>query len=248
MEDDIRIQDLFFGYTRQPVLENVNLAVSSKEFTSIVGPNGGGKTTLLKLILGLIRPDKGRIQVLGDCPEKVRRHIGYMPQHAHLDTRFPATVQDVVLMGRLSAKKFWFGKEDRTRAVEALEKVDMADHRHSGFNALSGGQKQRALIARALCTRPRMLILDEPTANVDHETGESLFSILSELNSRMTILLVSHDIGLVSKYVKHVICVNRQVVTHPTTVLEGALINEIYNGEFKIVRHDRLQKEGNCRV
>lgn len=133
----------------------------------------------------------------------------------------------------LSGKKFWFGKKDRTIALEALEKVDMANYRNSGFNTLSGGQKQRVLIARALCTRPRMLILDEPTANVDHETGESLFSILSELNREMTILLVSHDIGLVSKYVKHVICVNRQVVTHPTAKLEGALIKDIY----KIQRH-----------
>ena len=250
MEDAIRIRDLFFGYTRQPVLENVNLRVSSKEFASIVGPNGGGKTTLLKLILGLIRPGgRGHIQVLGGLPAKMRHHIGYMPQYAPLDMQFPATVKDVVLMGRLSRKKFWFGKKDRASALEALEKVDMADYRNSGFNALSGGQKQRVLIARALCTQPKMLILDEPTANVDYETGESLFSILSELNRDMTILIVSHDIGLVSKYVKHVICVNRKVVTHPTVGLEGALINDIYNGEFNIVRHDhRCERDGgDCR-
>ncbi|WDP91516.1 MAG: ABC transporter ATP-binding protein [Desulfobacter sp.] len=249
MENDIRIKDLFFGYTRQPALENVNLSVSSKEFASIVGPNGGGKTTLLKLILGLIRPNNGIIEVLGGSPEKVRHHIGYMPQYAHLDMRFPATVKDVVLMGRLSGKKFWFGKKDSAKAMQALEKVDMAGYRNSGFNALSGGQKQRVLIARALCTRPRILLLDEPTANVDHETGESLFSILSELNHEMTILLVSHDIGLVSKYVKHVICVNRQVVTHPTAALEGGLIKDIYNGEFKLVRHDRrcIEEGGYCR-
>lgn len=249
MEDDIRIKELSFGYTRQPILENVNLNVSSKEFASIVGPNGGGKTTLLKLILGLLQPARGHIQVLGGTPEKVRHHIGYMPQHAYLDMQFPATVQDVVLMGRLSGKKFWFWKKDRASTLKALEKVDMADYINSGFSALSGGQKQRVLIARALCTQPRMLILDEPTANVDNETGETLFSILSELNREMTILLVSHDIGLVSKYVKHVICVNRQVVTHPTAKLEGALIKDIYDGEFKLVRHDRrcIQEGGKSR-
>jgi len=244
MEIDLDLKDVSFSYTGQPVLQRVTIQIRSREFASIVGPNGGGKTTLLKLILGLIRPDKGKITVLGNPPEAARERIGYMPQYTHLDLAFPATVMDVVLMGRLKKKRFWFRARDRQIALEALEKVDMAGFRHIGFNALSGGQRQRVLIARALCSQPDILLLDEPTANIDNETEENLFSILKELNRKMTILLVSHDLGFVSKYVKSVICVNKTVVIHPTTDMEGHMIQDIYDGDLKMVRHDHRCSEG----
>ena len=240
MKADISLTDVSFRYNRQPIVENATLCVRTGEFAAIVGPNGGGKTTLLKLMLGLIRQDKGVIKVLGGHPEQARGRIGYMPQYAHLDMNFPATVMDVVLMGRLERRKFRFNREDRRQAVEALEKVDMAGFTRTGFNELSGGQKQRVLIARALCSLPKILLLDEPTANVDHETGEHLFSILGALNREMTVLLVSHDLGVVSKHVKNVICVNRRVVVHPATNLEGLMIKDIYNTDLKLVRHDHL--------
>ncbi len=235
---DICIENVSFSYSERKILENVNLEIHQKDFASIVGPNGGGKTTLLKLLLGLIKPDEGKIHILGKQPDRMRHRIGYMPQYAHLDSDFPATVMDVVLMGRLAKKKFWFTKNDRTEALTAIEEVDMLDFSKVGFNNLSGGQKQRILIARALCSQPDILLLDEPTANVDHQTEENLFSILQKLNSKMTILLVSHDLGFVSKYVKSVICVNHKVVIHPTTDLNGAIIKDIYHGDFKMVRHD----------
>lgn len=247
MAPHIRLKNLSFSYSRQPILEDVSLDIRPKEFASIVGPNGGGKTTLLKLVLGLIRQDKGEILVLGGHPEQAREQIGYMPQYAHLDMNFPATVMDVVLMGRLKKNTLWFNKKDRRQALDALDKVDMASFGKTGFNALSGGQRQRVLIARALCSRPKILLLDEPTANVDHETEENLFSILKDLNRDMTILLVSHDLGFVSKYVKSVICVNRKVVIHPTTHMEGLMIKDIYFGDLKMVRHDhRCSEEGHC--
>jgi zinc transport system ATP-binding protein len=235
---DITLKNVSFAYKQRFILEDVNLLIEQGEFASIVGPNGGGKTTLLKLILGLIRPDKGMVRIFDSPPENMRHRIGYMPQYAHLDTDFPATVMDVVLMGRLSKTTLWFSKKDRTEALTAIDEVGMAAFAHAGFNELSGGQKQRILIARALCSRPDILLLDEPTANVDHQTEENLFSILQKLNSKMTILLVSHDLGFVSKYVKSVICVNRQVVIHPTTLMDGALIKDIYHGDLKMVRHD----------
>ncbi|MCG8564633.1 MAG: ABC transporter ATP-binding protein [Desulfobacterales bacterium] len=244
LERDIVLNNLSFSYTTLPILEEVNLLVRHGEFASIVGPNGGGKTTLLKLILGLLTPDRGEIQVMGESPEKMRRHMGYMPQYAHLDMNFPASVMDVALMGRLGKFTFRYSRADRKMAMEALDRVDMVDFKTHGFHQLSGGQKQRVLIARALCSQPRLLLLDEPTANVDHETEENLFTILKELNRDMTILLVSHDLGFVSQYVKSVICVNRQVVIHPTTHLQGQLINEIYNGDYKMVRHDHRCSEG----
>ena len=247
MEADISLNHVTFAYHRQPILEDVSLTVPEKEFACVVGPNGGGKTTLLKLILGLIQPDEGQIQVLGTTPEKARNRMGYMPQYAHLDMNFPATVLDVVLMGRLKQSVFWFSAKDRDRAMDAIETVGMTSYAHAGFNTLSGGQRQRVLIARALCSRPKILLLDEPTANVDHETEENLFTILTSLNREMTILVVSHDLGFVSKYVKTVICVNRRLVIHPTTVMNGTMIQDIYYGDLKMVRHDhRCSEEGHC--
>lgn len=237
-DPEIILNNISFAYKQRNILENVNLAIQKGEFASIVGPNGGGKTTLLKLILGLIRPDMGDIRISGQSPDKARQKIGYMPQYAHLDMDFPAIVMDVVLMGRLSKSKLWFSKNDKARAVEAVDEIGMADFINTGFNELSGGQKQRILIARALCSSPDILLLDEPTANLDIQTEENLFSILQKLNSKMTVLLVSHDLGFVSKYVKSVICVNRRVVVHPTTEINGAVIKDIYRGDLKMVRHD----------
>ncbi|MFH2092766.1 MAG: ABC transporter ATP-binding protein [Pseudomonadota bacterium] len=244
-DHEIFLNNVSFAYKERNVLKDVTLSIKKGEFASIVGPNGGGKTTLLKLILGLIKPDRGQILILGKSPETARQKIGYMPQYAHLDMDFPATAMDVVLMGRLVKNRFWFSKQDREKALSAMNQVGMSDFLNTGFNELSGGQKQRILIARALCTSPDMLLLDEPTANVDHETEENLFSILQDLNSKMTILVVSHDLGFVSKYVKSVICVNREVVIHPTTMINGTMIKDIYHGDLKMVRHDhRCSEEG----
>ncbi|MBA3009051.1 MAG: ABC transporter ATP-binding protein [Proteobacteria bacterium] len=243
----IILENVSFSYHKRRILEDVTLGVTNKEFASIVGPNGGGKTTLLKLILGLLQPDTGKILVFGQPPEQAREKIGYMPQFSHLDMNFPATVLDVVLMGRLTRKKLWFSKQDRQMARTAIDEVDLAAFANTGFCELSGGQKQRVLIARALCSNPSILLLDEPTANVDHETELNLFSILKKLNTDMTILLVSHDLGFVSQYVKSVICVNRRVVIHPTTLMDGGLIKDIYNDDLKMVRHDhRCSEGGHC--
>ncbi len=246
-DHDIILENVSFAYKQAHILEDVTLFIHKGEFASIVGPNGGGKTTLLKLILGLLKPDKGKISIFGKPPDNVRQQIGYMPQYAHLDMDFPATVMDVVLMGRLTGTSLWFSKKDRAEALSAIDEVGMTNFAKTGFNALSGGQKQRILIARALCSRPEILLLDEPTANVDHETEVNLFSILQTLNDKMTILVVSHDLGFVSKYVKSVICVNRKVVIHPTTLMNGMLIQDIYHGDLKMVRHDhRCSEEGHC--
>jgi len=244
-DHDIILENVSFAYKQSNILEDVTLFIHKGEFASIVGPNGGGKTTLLKLILGLLKPDKGKISIFGKPPEQARQKIGYMPQYAPLDMNFPATVMDVVLMGRLAKKTLWFSTKDRSEALTAIDEVGMDGFAGTGFNELSGGQRQRILIARALCSRPAILLLDEPTANVDHETEINLFSILQTLNSKMTILVVSHDLGFVSKYVKSVICVNRKVVIHPTTLMNGMLIKDIYHGDLKMVRHDhRCSEEG----
>lgn len=241
---DIIMENLSFAYDKKPVLENVDLKISHGEFASIVGPNGGGKTTLLKIILGLLKPDKGEIKIFGGAPQKARARMGYMPQYAHLDPQFPVTVADVVLMGRLRRNMGWrYLKKDRKTVEECLAEVNLAEHINDMFSELSGGQRQRVLIARALSSKPDLLLLDEPTANIDPEGEESLFETLADLNKRMTILLVSHDIGFVSQVVKSVICVNRRVLVHPTSRINGTIIKDIYGGDFDMIRHDHRCSE-----
>ena len=243
-QPDIEINNLAFSYDTVPVLEDVNLKVKHGEFATIVGPNGGGKTTLLMLLLGILKPVQGKIAVLGSTPEKARLRVGYMPQHADLDPQFPVTVMDVVLLGRLG-RRFGgrYSKEDRQLALKALAEVQLESMVRTAFSTLSGGQKQRALIARALCCNPEMLLLDEPTANIDPEVEENLLTILQELNQRMTILLVSHDMGFVSRVVKSVICVNRRVLIHPTSRVDGTLIKDVYGDDYCMVRHDHRCSE-----
>jgi len=235
----VDIKNASFAYQQKKVLKDVNLSVPRGDFATIVGPNGGGKTTLLKLLLGLLKPNSGTIKIFGKPPEKNRYKIGYMPQYSHLDMQFPVTVMDVALMGRLG-KRRWdrYSTLDRDAASAALGEVKMDTFKKTHFNALSGGQKQRVLIARALCSEPELLLLDEPTSNIDQESEKDLYNILKRLNQRMTILLVSHDLGFTSQVVKSVICVNRQVVIHPTTTIDGTMIKDIYGGDLKMIRHD----------
>jgi len=243
----ITLEKVSFSYNDLPALEDVTLTVHERDFISIVGPNAGGKTTLLKLILGLLKPSSGTIRVFGQPPGKVRSRIGYMPQHASLDPLFPVSVLDVVLMGRLGNGKDlgFYRRADKEAAADALRNVELYEIRNCSFSDLSGGQRQRVLIARALVSDPELLLLDEPTANVDAVVETELYEILNKLNEKMTVALVTHDLGFVSRYVKSVACVNRRVVVHPTSEITGEMINEIYGCDVHMVRHDhRCSEEG----
>jgi zinc transport system ATP-binding protein len=222
------------------VLETVNLDIPPGSFTSLVGPNGGGKTTLFKIILGLLKPNEGSIQVLGEAPGKASQRIGYVPQHINYDRLFPISVLQVVLMGRITRIGRRYSQEDRRIACEALEEMDLGRYALLPFSSLSGGQQQRVLIARALCSQPEMLLMDEPTANIDKVVENKLFDILKLLNKRMTILIISHDLGFVSSFVDQVICVNRTVAEHPTTSITGEVIQNLYDSDVHIVRHDHV--------
>ncbi|MCL7489085.1 MAG: ABC transporter ATP-binding protein [Desulfobulbaceae bacterium] len=235
-----------FSYNGEPVLIDVNLQVQEREIIGIVGPNGGGKTTLLRLILGLIKPDRGEILVFGDTPARSSHRLGYVPQHMQFDHRFPVAALDVVLMGLTG--KTGFGPFSRTQAAaaeEALDAVSLLQYRKKPFAELSGGQRQRVLIARALATSPDMLLFDEPTANVDTSAGEQLYEILDRLNQTMTILVVSHDIGFVNHHISSVVCVNHRVRVHPTSDLTGRNIVDLYGHDMALIRHDhRCSGEG----
>jgi len=241
----ISLHDVTFSYGGEPVLEDVNLSVGEREAVCIVGPNGGGKTTLVKLILGLLTPQRGEVRVFGQPPRRARLRAGYMPQHIQHDPQFPVTVMDIVLMGRLGQGGWggvlgWHGRADRRAALDALAQVDMEGIERRPFAALSGGQRQRVLIARALACKPELLLLDEPTSNVDSLVEAKLLDLLRELNRRMTIVMVSHDLGFVSGLVEKVICVNRRVVIHPTSQMTGQAIRDIYGGEVRMVRHNEF--------
>jgi len=237
--DVVKVSHVSFSYDGIPVLEDVHFTIQERSFISIVGPNAGGKTTLLKLMLGLLRPSQGTIEVLGMPPEKARTRIGYMPQQVQLDLQFPVSVLDVVLMGRLGqgGRIGPYSRADRAIALDALRKLEMQDLAGRPFMALSGGQRQRVLIARALASEPQMLFLDEPTANVDMVVETELFELLHEMSKTVTVVVVSHDLGFVSQYVQSVVCVNRRVLVHPTATVTGEVIRDLYLSDVCMVRH-----------
>ncbi len=242
----IQCTDLDFAFTSRPLLRRVNISVPEGDFVCVVGPNGSGKTTLLRLALGLIKPDRGSIEVFGQSPHLSRGRIGYVPQNPKLDPLFPVSALDVVLMGRLGKTRsfgFWRGK-DKKAATESLAEVGLADRRDDHFASLSGGQKQRVLIARALAGEPDLLLLDEPTAGLDAHVEEDFYRLLQELNKKRTIVLVSHDLGFVSGFVKSVICVGHDVVIHPTSAITGEVIADLYGSDMRLVRHDHRCSDG----
>jgi zinc transport system ATP-binding protein len=209
----LSIENLNFLYDTSTVLEQVNLSIEEGEFVGIFGPNGGGKTTLLKLILGLLRPQQGNISLFGLPPEEARQFIGYVPQTIRFDRDFPIDVEGVVQMGALN-KMNWLGcypAQVKEQVAAALDKVKLSHKAKAPFGTLSGGEAQRALIARAILDAPRMLILDEPTANIDPQGQRSIHELLSELNQSMTILMVTHDLQTIIDKVGVLLCVQRSV-------------------------------------
>jgi zinc transport system ATP-binding protein len=243
----IEIEDLTFSFGVAPVVEGVDLQVAAGEFLGIVGPNAGGKSTLLKLILGLLEPQSGRVLVLGKRPPAATRQLGYVPQYPSFPRDFPITVAQAVLLGRIGcrSRSGWLGvltpgrvrKADRQSVLEALEEVEAADLSRRQIGRLSGGQLQRVLLARALVSDPAVLILDEPTANIDLRLESDIFDLLKRLNQRMTILVVSHDVGFISSYVTRVACINRTLVCHRTDEINGQVIQQLYGEHVRMVAH-----------
>jgi zinc transport system ATP-binding protein len=245
----VQIRDLTFGYDANIVIEDADFDIDAGEFVSLVGPNGGGKTTLLRLMLGLLRPQRGSIRMFGKSPEAGRRRIGYMPQYVHLDPSFPVTVMDVALMGRLGCAGFAgpYRRADREAALQALREVECHKLAHRPFSDLSGGQRQRVLIARALASDPELLMLDEPTSNLDPAVQDDFYELLHRLNERMTVILVSHDVAFVSRHVNKIVCVNRTVALHSASAIEGEFIAQLYgDAGVSMVRHDHGHDHGHA--
>lgn len=205
----ITAKNVSFAYNKAYVLEDASFAIAEKESIAIFGPNGGGKTTLLYLLMGFITPTKGKIEVFGLTPKEGRKYIGWVPQSFHYDPSFPISVFEVVLMGRLSQSPFFGGysKDDQKAAEAALEQVEMLKFKNAPFSELSGGEAQRVLIARALVRKPKLLLLDEPTSSVDVKAEEKIYAFLETLKKEMTIVMVTHDLKIATTNVDRVFCV-----------------------------------------
>ena len=203
----ITIKNLTFKYNSEIILDNINLEIKKNDYIALIGPNGGGKTTLIKLILGFLKPTNGEIKV-------ATKKIGYVPQYTNFSLDIPITVFDVVLQGRLKKYKFFYNKEDKQKAIEKLKLVNMLDFKDKKISDLSGGQRQRVLIARALVSEPEILILDEPTSAIDIKGQKEIYEILKNL--KMTKLIISHDINILLEGVNKVAWISKTLVLHNT--------------------------------
>ena len=240
----IEISNLSFSYGKKEILKNANLTIERSDFAYIVGRNGSGKSTLVKLILGLLPYSAGRIKIFGLPPYKGRRLIGYTPQHMQFDPQFPATVREVIMMGRMAGYRLFYNKEDHFITDQIMEKMELSELQHQEFSALSGGQRQRTLIARALATKPGLLLLDEPTANIDEYSEQQLFKTLSELNKELPIIMVSHDLYFTQEVVNKVICLHtKDIQTHRTSGIPLFIREQLQLGNFKKIEHSPCCQE-----
>ncbi len=236
----LSVQGLTVRYGSMVALRDVDLTIMEGEYLGIIGPNGGGKTTFLKALLGLVPFDSGSIRIFNKKPRETGKLIGYVPQVSSLDKAFPITLYQVVLTGRLGSKLSWFhqySKEDRIKADEALEQVGIEKLKDRQISELSGGEFQRMLIARALTVEPKLLLLDEPTASVDAQSREKIFSLLHDLNDKMTIVLVTHDLLAVSSYVKTLACINEKLIYHGGKEIDEQVVEHLYGCPIDLIAH-----------
>lgn len=234
MQNDISINHLFFSYDGTTVLEDINLQYNHKEFLAIIGPNGGGKSTLLKVMIGLLQPTLGEVLLFGKKPLYVSHEIAYVPQDTIANKDFPIKVLDVVLMGRLQKATSFapYSKEDYAMAYAMLEKVGMKGFEHQKINALSGGQRQRVFIARALACEAKILFLDEPTASIDTAGQMEIFKLLKTLNETVGIVIISHDINVALNYATKVAHINKTLYIHDVTTASPTPAFQKTTGHF----------------
>jgi len=224
----------------QTVLEDISLTVNEREFYAIIGPNGGGKTTLIKLMLGLIHPQKGIIRIFGRAPGENRKMLGYVPQFHTFDFHYPITLKEMVISGRLGNKNRVFTrytKEDHYITEEVLSTLGISDLSEREISALSGGERQRAIIARALVSEPQVLLLDEPTVYVDAPTEQQFYHILNSLREKMAVVLVTHDIGVVSDHATKVACLNRRLYYHDSGEITDDMLTSAYQCPVELIAH-----------
>jgi len=237
----LELKGVHAGYNGKVVVEDVNLAICPGDFIGMIGPNGGGKTTLLKIILGLMTPIKGRIVYSFAKHKHTRNHIGYLPQLTLFDHKFPITVEDVVLGGLVAQRGLFhsFSKQDRDKVANVMEQMNVRYLRNRPAGELSGGQLQRTFLARALVSSPEILLLDEPDTFVDAAFAGSFYELLKEINRDVAIVLVTHDLGMISSYVKTIACVSGRLHYHHSGELTQEVLDE-YNCPIELITHGKV--------
>lgn len=228
------------NYGNINALHDINLSVEQGDFMGIIGPNGGGKTTLLKVILGLVNPSAGEVRVFGCEPRNACKQIGYVPQTAAINRNFPISVRDVVLMGCMAGQRAFFHRysNDDLKLVDYyLTRLEIFELAGRQIGQLSGGQLQRVLIARALVVKPRLLLLDEPTASLDSPSSSQIYAILKELNKEVSILIVTHDTMAVSSYVKSIACINHTLYYHGEPNISSEIVMQVYGCPVELIAH-----------
>jgi zinc transport system ATP-binding protein len=235
----VEVRDVTFGYGREVVLDHVSLTIEPRDFLAVIGPNGGGKTTLLKAILGLVHPWSGEVLFRLPSGSDPRGRLGYVPQFSTFDRDFPLRIDEMVLMGRLGRRSVLrpYSREDRAAAGRAIERLGLAGVARSHASEVSGGQLQRALIARALVSEPEILFLDEPTASIDAESRETLRELLEDLNRAIPIVVVTHDVTSLAPMVQRIACINRKLFYHGGPELSLEVMEEVYGCPVELVTH-----------
>lgn len=236
-KDIVNIEDLSFYYDGNIVLDSIDLVIKEKDLLAIIGPNGGGKTTLLKIILGLLRPQSGKVRVFGKDPIKSSHKVGYLRQYQELDRDFPIDVYDAVLMGRYKGAFTKYSEKDRQAASDSLKTLGIHGLKDRHIKDLSGGQLQRMLLARAIVKSPGLLLLDEPLNSIGADMQQEIYELLRDLSKSMAVVFVTHDISAISKYMDKVACLNRKLFYHGDR--EGSLgkLEEAYNCPIEILGH-----------
>ena len=235
----VEIRDVAFAYAGEAVLQDVSLDIRRGDFIAVIGPNGGGKTTLLKLMLGILKPSRGKVRIFGTPPREAASRIGYMPQDIHVNRGFPISVQDIARMGRVRGGGGWrhFSKKDMAVVQQALEQVEMWNLRSRRMDELSGGQRQRVFLARALVSKPEILFLDEPMSSVDTKGQTDFYDFLLELTRTVTIVVVSHDAMILSSHAKSVACVNRHLFFHDAPEITKDMLEMAYHCPVELIGH-----------
>jgi zinc transport system ATP-binding protein len=233
----IELKDVSIKFNELSVLHDINLTIKENDFMAIIGPNGGGKSTLLKLILGILRPDSGKVRIYGKNPKDSRQIMGYLPQKVSFDHDFPIDVFNTVLSGCYHGLFQSHTSADKKAVLKALKDVKMVNLKDRQISKLSGGQMQRVFIARAIVRDPKILLMDEPMASIDPEMQNSFYNLLSRLKNRMTIVLVSHDVGTVSTHVDKIACLNRKLYYHGPAEDAAEGLEEIYKCPIELITH-----------
>jgi len=237
----LEIKNVYFKYDTQTVLENINLTLKEKEFLAVIGPNGGGKTTLLKLILGFLKPTEGQILIYGKPPQLISHLIGYVPQHTNFSLDLPVRVFDIVLQGRLKKHKFFFNKKDKKKVNEVLEKLNILTLAKEKIKNLSGGQRQKVLIARALASEPKIIVMDEPTSAIDPQGQKEILDLIENMN--VTRIIVSHDIKILLRKVDKIAYINKKIVLH-----DGPKLNIPNDKHFCEIELINFLKDNECGI